>query len=41
MDGSQADLVYNSNEDIDELDDSFFENLFASDSELDFEGFIV
>ena len=41
LDGSQDDLVYNSNEDTDELDDSFIENLFASDSESDFEGFIV
>lgn len=41
LDGSQDDLVYNSTEDTDGLDDSFIENLFASDSELDFEGFIV
>ena len=41
LDGSQDDLVYDSTEDTDELDDSFIENLFASDSESDFEGFIV
>ena len=41
LDGSQDDLVYNSNEDTGELDDSFIENLFALDLESDFEGFIV
>ena len=41
LDGSQDDLVYDSTEDTDGLDDSFIENLFASDSESDFEGFIV
>ena len=41
LDGSQDELVYNSTEDTDGLDDSFIENLFASDSESDFEGFIV
>ena len=41
LDGSQDDLVYDSTEDTDELDDLFIENLFPSDSESDFEGFIV
>ena len=37
LDGSEDD----STEDTDGLDDSFIENLFASDSQSDFEGFIV
>ena len=41
LDGTQDGLVYNSTEDTDGLDDSFIENLFASHSESDFEGFIV
>ena len=41
MDGTEGDLVYNSTEDTVELDDSFVQELFASDSESDFEGFIV
>lgn len=41
LDGSEDDLVYNSAEDTDELNDSFIENLFASDSESEFEGFVV
>ena len=41
LDGSQDELFYHSKEDTDELDDSFIDNLFALDSELDFEGFIV
>ena len=41
LDGTQDDLVYDSAEDTDRLDDSFIANLFASDSESDFEGFIV
>ena len=39
LDGSEDDLVYNSAADSDELDDSFVRELFASDSESDFEGF--
>ena len=41
LDGSEDDLVYNSAADTDELDDSFIRELFASDSESDFEGFVV
>ena len=41
LDGTQDDLVYDSTEATDEVDDLFIENLFASDSESDFEGFIV
>ena len=41
MYGTEDDLVYNSTEDTVELDDSFVQELFASDSESDFEGFIV
>lgn len=41
LDGSEDDLVYNSAADTDELDDSFVRELFASDSESDFEGFVV
>lgn len=41
LDGTEDDLVYNSAEDTVELDDSFVQELLASDSESDFEGFIV
>ena len=43
LDGSQVELVYNSTENTNELDDSFIKNLqvFASDSETEFEGFVV
>ena len=41
LDGSEDDLVYNSAADTDELNDSFVRELFASDSESDFEGFVV
>lgn len=41
LDGSEDDLVYNSAADTDELDDSFVRELFTSDSESDFEGFVV
>ena len=40
-DGSQDELVYNSTEITDELDDSVIKNLFESDCKLEFEGFIV
>ena len=40
LDGTEDDLVYDSIEDTDELDDSFIAELFASDSESDFEGFV-
>ena len=40
-DGSQDELVYNSTEITDELDDSVIENLFESDCESEFEGFVV
>ena len=40
-DGSQDELVYNSTEITDELDDSVIKNLFESDCELEFEGFVV
>ena len=39
-DGSQDELVYNSTEIIDELDDWVIENLFESDFELECEGFV-
>ena len=41
LDGSEDDVVYESTEDANELnlDDSFLRELFASDSELEFEGF--
>ena len=41
LDGSEDELIYNSANDTDELDDSFVRELFQSDSESDFEGFIV
>lgn len=41
LDGTEDDLVYDSIEDTGELDDSFIAELFASDSESDFEGFVV
>ena len=41
LDGSQDELVYNSTEITDELDDSVIENLFESDWKLEFEGFVV
>lgn len=34
-------MVYNAAEDTNELDDSFIRELFQSDSELGFEGFVV
>ena len=40
-DGSQDELVYNSTEITDELNDSVIENLFESDCELEFVGFVV
>ena len=40
-DGSQDELVYNSTEITDELDDSVIENLFELDCESEFEGFVV
>ena len=40
-DGSQDELVYNSTEITDELNDSVIENLFESDCKLEFEGFVV
>ena len=39
--GSDGELVYNSTENTHELDDSSIENLFESDPESEFEGFIV
>ena len=39
--GSEDELVYNSTENTHELDDSSIENLFESDPESEFEGFIV
>ena len=41
LDGSEDELVYNSIENTHELDDSSIENLFESDPESEFEGFIV
>ena len=41
LDGSQDELVYNSTKITDELDDSVIENLFESDCESEFEGFVV
>ena len=40
-DGSQDELVYNSTEITDEIDDSVIENLFESDCESEFEGFVA
>ena len=40
-DGSQDVLVYNSIEITDEIDDSVIENLFESDCESEFEGFVA
>ena len=40
LDGSEDDLLFDSAEDT-ELDDSFVRELFESDSELEFEGFVV
>ena len=40
LDGSEDDLLFDSAEDT-ELDDSFVRELFESDSESEFEGFIV
>ena len=41
LDGTEDDLVYDSTENTGEVDDSFIEELFASDCESDFEGFVV
>ena len=41
LDGSEDELVYNSTENTHELDDSSIENLFESDPESEFEGFVV
>ena len=41
LDGSEDELVYNSTDNIHELDDSSIEHLFESDSESEFEGFAV
>lgn len=41
LDGTQGELVYNSTKNNDELDDSVIENLFESDSESKFQGFVV
>ena len=41
LDGSEDELVYNSTDNINELDDSSIEHLFESDSESEFEGFAV
>ena len=41
LDGSQDESVYNSTKITDELDDSVIENLFESDCESEFEGFVV
>ena len=41
LDGTEDDLVYDSTENTGEVDDSFIEELFASDSKSDFEGFVV
>ena len=41
LDGSQDELVYNSTENTDELDDSVIENLLELDCESEFEGFVV
>ena len=38
---NKDELVYNSTEITDELDDSVIENLFESDWKLEFEGFVV
>ena len=41
LDGSEDELVYNSAKNTLELDDSSIENLFESDPESEFEGFVV
>ena len=41
LDGSQDDLVYDSTEDTDGLDDLFIENLLLQTPKSNFEGFIV
>lgn len=41
LDGTEGGMVYNAAEDTNELDDSFIRELFQSDSELGFEGFVV
>ena len=41
LDGSEDELVYNSTENTHELDDSSIKNLFESDPESEFEGFVV
>jgi len=41
LDGTEDNMVYTAPEDTEELDDSFIRELFRSDSELDFEGFVV
>ena len=43
LDGSEDDMVYDSTEDTNKLDhdDSFVRELFASDSESEFEGFVI
>jgi len=41
LDGTEDDMVYTAPEDTKELDDSFIRELFQSDSESDFEGFVV
>ena len=40
LDGTEDELVYNLTEDTGELDDSFIQELFGSDSESDFEVFL-
>ena len=40
-DGSQDELVYNLTEITDEIDDTVIENLFKSDCESEFEGFVA
>ena len=40
-DGSQDGLVYNLTEITDEIDDTVIENLFKSDCESEFEGFVA
>ena len=41
MDGTEDDMVYNAPKDTEELDDSFIRELFQSDFESDFEGFVI
>ena len=41
LDGSEDDLIFDSTEDTDELDDSFVRELFASDSESELKGFVI